>query len=230
MVMTKAQLSALAKRAKLGFERTKKGRAGFLAGTFQLAQALAAARKEFSADREFASWLNKAGLRTISKDDRSALICIGKNIAKARKYFKAHDVSWSWRLCADALSASTVSQIAKPTTLNLTIVKPEPAKLSYSLKVVRPEPTKLAYSLDINSPDVKLLRQQPTQEPPIVEGLPEAIIAIESVIRASSLATDVVATYWQADDRNRSSSDQVREAGHWLDALADALETTRYHH
>jgi hypothetical protein len=215
MVMTKAPLSVLAKRAKLGFDRTKKGRSNFLAGTFQLAQALAAARKEFSADREFASWLNKAGLRTISKDDRSALICIGKNIAKARKYFKTHDVSWSWRLCADALSASTVSQIAKPTVLNL--------------EIVRQEPEKLVYSLNISSPDTKLLPHiEPTQEPPIVEGLPEAIIAIEGVIKASVLATDVVASYWQAGDR--PSPDQVREAAQWLEALAVALETRRYHH
>jgi hypothetical protein len=222
VMMTKAQLSALAKRAKVGFDRTKKGRAGFLAGTFQLAKSLAAARKALSADREFASWLNKAGLRMISKDDRAALICIGKNIAKAREYFKAHAASWSWRLCADALSASTVSQLANPTTLNLTVVRPERAKLEYNLRVVRPEPAKLAYSLD-----AKLLtKNDPTQEPPIVEGLPEAISAIESVIRASSaLATDVVATYWKSDDR--PTSDQVLEAARWLEALAVALETRR---
>ena len=72
--MTTDALSTLARRAKKGYARTKQGRSGWLAGTFELATALSQARKKLPRDQEFHAWIAKAGLASISKDDRAALI------------------------------------------------------------------------------------------------------------------------------------------------------------
>ncbi|MHC2412878.1 hypothetical protein ACVJGC_005469 [Bradyrhizobium diazoefficiens] len=101
-------MNTLARAAKRGYERTKKGRTEFTAGTFELAAALRKARKKLPSDQAFHAWIGKASLASISKDDRAALIVIGGNVKAARKYFRESD-SWSWRLCAQS-----VSQAAKP--------------------------------------------------------------------------------------------------------------------
>jgi hypothetical protein len=112
------QLSTLASRAKRAYEHTKQGRTAWLTGTFELAGALSKARNELPADQEFSSWLAKAGLTKLSKDDRAALITIGSNAKAARAYFRAND-SWSWRLCA--AEVRSVSQAAKPAAYTLRV-------------------------------------------------------------------------------------------------------------
>jgi hypothetical protein len=216
-----AELSKLAHCAKRGYERTKKGRRDFLAGTFALAAALRKAREALPADREFADWLNEAGLRAISKDDRAALICIGENDKEARQYFKKRDAAWSWRSCAERIRL--VSQAAKPAMRNLNSsnislnIRSEPAKVAH-YKLVHDPPDHAAVPVD-----------EPTHEPldtfPDV-GLQKAISAVEAIIEASSLATTVLASYWRASD-DRPSSDQILEAAQWLEALVAALETNK---
>jgi hypothetical protein len=105
------ELSELAQCAKHAYERTQKGRAEFLDGTFELAAALSTARKHFPADRAFASWLNEAGLRTLSKDDRCALIAIGLNVEEAREYFEENGDACSWRLCAKKMRPVSQAEI-----------------------------------------------------------------------------------------------------------------------
>jgi hypothetical protein len=60
--MTRNALSTLARRAKRGYETSRRGRSSWLAGTFELATALSNARKQPPSDQEFHSWINKAGL------------------------------------------------------------------------------------------------------------------------------------------------------------------------
>ena len=121
--MTMKILSTLASRAKHGYAKAEQGRAGWLQGTFELAAALSEARKRLPADTEFSKWLvqhkltNKVRGRAtpLSNDDRAALIVIGQNVKAARKDFKANDDSWSWRLVAGRIRATSQSANSPPT-------------------------------------------------------------------------------------------------------------------
>jgi hypothetical protein len=69
-------LYVLARSALSGYRKAQGGRTAWLEGTFTLARALRSARKQLPADRAFAAWLVKAGLRGLAKDDRAALLTI----------------------------------------------------------------------------------------------------------------------------------------------------------
>ena len=207
-------ISMLARRAKSGYESTQKGRSGWLAGTFELATALSEARKKLPSDQEFHSWISKAGLASISKDDRAALICIGDYQNAARKYFASNEGSWSWRMCAQQVRfAVPVSQAAKPPSVPMRIavhsVAQEPKRLYLKIlnEVQRdagrpPEPT-----------DMSTTR------------LAEAARAVDAIIEASLLSIDSVARYCD-HTAALPSPDRLREAARWLDLLADAMERT----
>ncbi|QHP69444.1 hypothetical protein EI171_20435 [Bradyrhizobium sp. LCT2] len=207
---------ALARVAKRGYERSKKGRTEFLAGTFEVAPALSKARKKLPSDQAFHDWIIKAGLRDMSKDDRAALIIIGSNVKAARKYFRENPDAWSWRLCAQS-----VSQPAKPTAsrvLNIpvrmetrTIVAPV-----YSKKVEEAPPVVIRPSYGAT-----------VEEEPHQTGVVAAVQAM--IDAASSTTTAAVAAYWRTRSAEHlPSSDQVREAAQWLDMLANALDIDQH--
>jgi hypothetical protein len=217
--MKKVNMNALAREAKRGFERTTKGRAEWLVGTFQLAAALSEAREKLPADREFASWLVKAGLTKLNKDDRAALIVIGENVKEARKYFKVNTDAWSWRMCA--MEIRSVSQAAKPASRYVTVrVVDRTNRVVVQHYVSAPEPPKPTHLKLISSSEPEYDEPEPLETP----ALHEAIAAVEAVIEASSLATRSVASYWRSPPSNQPTPDQIREAAHWLEMLADAME------
>ena len=216
--MTTDALSTLARRAKKGYARTKQGRSGWLAGTFELATALSQARKKLPRDQEFHAWIAKAGLASISKDDRAALIYMSDHQKAARKYFTSNEESWSWRLCAQQLrfaSFTVVSQAAKPQTMN------------FSIHDV-PAETK-QFQLEVRQATRNDLLRGAWQRPPPIDlsttRFAEAVRAVDAIIEASTLSIDSVARYCE-DRAARPSPDQLREAARWLDLLADIVERT----
>ncbi len=211
-------LSTLARRAKNGYARTKEGRSGWLAGTFELATALSQARKKLPSDQEFHAWIAKAGLASISKDDRAALIYIGDHQKAAREYFTSNEESWSWRLCAQQLrfaGFTVVSQVAKPQTINLPThhVPGEPKQ--FQLRVRQATWNELLRSTWQLPPPVDLSTTR----------FAEAVQAVGAIIKASTLSIDSVARYCE-ERAARPSLDQLREAARWLDLLADTMERT----
>ena len=90
------ELATLAKRAKSAFTRTRTSRT-WLAATFELAATLRQARKQLPNNDAFAIWLREAGLETLTKDDRSALINIGADVNEAKEVFAEYD-GLSWRM------------------------------------------------------------------------------------------------------------------------------------
>ena len=227
-------LRALASRAKRGHERTKQGRAGWLAGTFELAAALSEARKKLPANSAFSEWLVRSKLTMISNDDRAALITIGQNVEAARKQFKANDDAWSWRHCADGIKAS--SQPAK-TVYQMVRVLESRHTIRHPVYASAPEPPKPAHLKLVSSSDGKPEQHveeydepellEPEQDEPAepfdTTPLHEAIAAVEGVIAASSLSTGTVALLWSGAV-DQPTPDQVREAAAWLETLADAME------
>lgn len=74
---SKAHLHTHARSAKRGYERSKRGRAAFIASTFELAAAFRA-RGKLPSDQDFHLWSEQAGLRSISKDNRARwLLLVG---------------------------------------------------------------------------------------------------------------------------------------------------------
>ncbi|OSI77933.1 hypothetical protein BSZ21_02695 [Bradyrhizobium canariense] len=228
MVMTeaKAQLQALGRSAKRAHQRTKEGRTEFIAGTFELAAAFCRARSKLPSDQAFHAWIEQAGLRSIDKDDRCALILIGRHVTAARRFFMQNEDRWSWRGCASHLSMlAPVSQPAKPVvsparTVTVHVTK-EIVRLNAPYQVVTPEPKPLAAPLKL----VTSKRECMTQ--PIAGETPrpiEAIGAVQALIEASSLSTETVALYWPFERGERPAPDRIREAAHWLELLADAVE------
>lgn len=205
---------ALARIAKRGYERSKKGRADFLAGTFELAPALCKARKTLRSDQAFHRWIVKAGLHGMSKDDRAALIAIGNNIKAARRYFRENPDAWSWRLCAQS-----VSQPAKPAASQRRFIN-MPVRTEKRTIVVPVYPQKVEEA----PPVVIRPNYGPVEEEP--HQTQQVVAAVQAMIDAASSATTAtIAAYWRTRSAEHlPSSDQVREAGQWLDMLADALE------
>ncbi|WP_439399268.1 hypothetical protein ACRQ5Q_17880 [Bradyrhizobium sp. PMVTL-01] len=211
------EMNALARAAKQAYERSKESRTDFIASTFELAAVLRKARDKLRSDQAFCTWINKAGLRSISKDDRAALLKIGDNVKAARAYFHENEDAWSWRLCAQS-----VSQAAKPASRWL------PMKVTEETRnIVAPyyDTTKEDPVNSIRPPSLPKA-QDPVNISPICPQ-PRAVAAIEAMIDvAASTITAAVAAYWRtrSGEHPTPSSDQVREAAQWLDMLADALE------
>jgi hypothetical protein len=223
--MVKVKLSTLAKQAKHGFERCKRGRTDYVNGTLELAIALSKARKELPADQKFHAWLSKAGLASISRDDRAALVCIGENIKRARAYFHENPDSWSWRSCATELRRLTlvvpVSQTAKPTHGERVVTNVAFEELRTVVPIYSTEPEESA-------PPVLTLvasNDEPQQPPlPTITELPEAprlvaaVEAVHGVVEASSFPASALAFYC-----GDVSAGDVRAAALWMTTLADAL-------
>lgn len=77
---------------------------------------------------------------------------------------------------------------------------------------------------------LKSVMAQPVSVDPRYIYRPEDVAAAgfvyESVgIEASSLSTSSVALYWRVEPGKRPAPGEVRDAAHWLEMLADALET-----
>ena len=224
---------------KRGHERTKQGRAGWLAGTFELAAALSEARKKLPANSAFSNWLVRSKLTIISNDDRAALIVIGQNVTAARRYFVANNDAWSWRLCADQIRAS--SQPANMASRYVTVKVSESTRRTVVPMYVVPEPPKPTHLKLIASSEPEhdepepLEPEQDEPEPFDTTPLHDAVASVEGVIAASSLSTGTVALFWSGSDDHQPTPDQVREAAAWLETLADAMEQDqrperRFHH
>jgi hypothetical protein len=252
MVMTKTALSMLARRAKHGYAQTKKGRADFIAGTFELSAALRTARKQLPNDQRFHAWIDRAGLASISKDDRASLIFLAENAGAARKFFRENADAWSWRMAAQKIRSDartilvTVSQPAIPQTrqVGFRIVHEPPRTVVPTFSVVHEPPRTIApiYRRTSEQPtseqeltkpsQLALVSSSERQQAPVnvsepefeMSKLHEAVAVVQAMINVASLSTTAVAAHLQTESHERPSSDQVREAGQWLELLADVLE------
>jgi hypothetical protein len=91
------ELARLAVRAKSAFARTRASRTEWIAATLELAATLCQARERLPNNDAFGIWLGQAGLETLSKDDRAALINIGAHVDEAQEVFAEYD-GLSWRM------------------------------------------------------------------------------------------------------------------------------------
>jgi hypothetical protein len=221
-VMSKSSsLSLSARRAKHAFEKTKKGRAAFIAGTIELATELSTSRKKLPSDQAFGAWLAKAGLASISKDDRAALILIGQHVAKARKFFETQDDRWSWRSCASDISSQLTIAATNATSVMTTYAEAKPVTLHVTHAPVSQAAKPTGQLLIASQP-----QPQEQLEPPEFLAKPEAgaVTAVQDVIAASSLAAESVARYIeQLPPEFRPSQDQIDDAGNWLKLVARTL-------
>jgi hypothetical protein len=220
-VMKNNGLSALARSAKQGFEQSRRGRADFLAGTFKMAAALNEARKKFANDQKFHAWISQAGLASISRDDRAALICIGQNRKAARDYFVRTE-SWSWRMCAQDVRYAIIQrsqsfampEVSQPAT---------PLRIAVTSSVVQEEriciPRIIEAPAEREAPTpLRLVHSKP---PRSADGpLPEIV----------DLSEKRVADAVQAVEAMRLSPDQLREIARRLELLADAGDGHSYTH
>jgi hypothetical protein len=129
-------LDTLAQRAKTAFDRSKASRTDWVASTFELADILREAKETLPSNQAFGVWLAKAGLETISKDDRSALIGISVHADDAREVFERCTDSWSWRLCWDEVRRVRSLRRRKQTEEAATAVAPDT-----NVVPLRPAPT-----------------------------------------------------------------------------------------
>jgi hypothetical protein len=84
-------LAAKAAEVHAGLALRAQGARDFVAGTLQMAAALAGARTQFPADRDFGAWCeaNGFGPSVINAYDRSALIAFGRDPDRARPILEA---------------------------------------------------------------------------------------------------------------------------------------------
>jgi hypothetical protein len=87
----------LVERIKAAYGRAIAGESEWRFGTIQLAEALAEARARFKANQEFHQWLVQQECDFLSRDDRAALVGMGRNLELARETL-AKKQSFSWRL------------------------------------------------------------------------------------------------------------------------------------
>jgi hypothetical protein len=225
-------LSTLARQAKRGYERTKRGRAEFIDGTLELAEAMSRARAELRADQAFHEWMQKIGLSSISKDDRAALIRIGKNTRTAKAYFQQNSESWSWRSCVSTFPVNlSVSQTAKPAPTPGIVTDEKPRHVAAPHlqtseppePMMEPEPPEPTHIMLVASSDEPAKQPPPTitefPEPP---GLAAAIEAVQGVVKASSSLWPSVVVFHRGDEL--PSLTQLRAASQYLLRLADAKE------
>jgi hypothetical protein len=90
-------LLELASKAKHGYQWCRQGRESWLKGTLELAKAVAEAKKVSVGSIAFNRWRKQAGLQSINKNDLAALVKIGNEIPKAKKWYEKNPDRWSWR-------------------------------------------------------------------------------------------------------------------------------------
>ena len=93
-------LTTIGQRIIAGHDRARRGAQEWIEGTLEMAAALAEARGRFSSDNEFGDWLTGQGHNLVSKNDRAALINLGRDIPTARKVLEETE-SRSYRLVWD---------------------------------------------------------------------------------------------------------------------------------
>lgn len=229
MTKTKSELQTLARSAKRGFERTQKGRTDFIAGTLELAAAFCRARNGLPSDQGFHAWIEQASLRIISKDDRAALIFIGRHAKAARHFFMQNEDRWSWRLCADHLRMS--GPVSQPATPVASPAKTLAVDVTYQTRRIVSPYTVLAPETKPSNAPLKLLTSERDQRecmrpprPGETQGPHGAVAAVQAVVEVSSLSPSTVALHWSFERGEQPTPDKIREAAHWLELLADALE------
>ena len=122
-----------------------------------------------------------------------------------------------------------VRYVTVPVTERITrIVSPMYVSPPKHLKLVTSEPEQ---HVEEHEPDVEecepdVVEECEPEEPELdTTPLHEAIAAVEAVVEASSQATRSVASFWlQPPASSQITPDQIREAAHWLEMLADAME------
>ncbi|WP_407192923.1 hypothetical protein [Bradyrhizobium sp. STM 3566] len=128
------------------------------------------------------------------------------------------------------LSASApVSQPATPVansarTVNVEVTY-ETFRLASSYYPGSTETKQLAPPFKVIASERDQRQCMPQPLPGDTRGLHEAIGAVQAVIEVASLSTSSVALYWRVEPGERPAPEEVREAAHWLEMLADALET-----
>jgi len=211
----KAELSSLARQARGAYARTKGSRDQWIKASLELARALGKARRKFADNLSFSAWLNKAGLKDISNDDRAALIGISLNIKDARDWFKDNSDRWSWRLCW--------FEVAHLRSLRTRPSENAPENIAVPVTIKHQGPT-VAASYEVATSAKPLVAAPVLRIVSSISPAPEkaAIAALNAIVEAAALATDRVAAL--SGDGDLPSPDQLREAARWLDLLADRLE------
>jgi hypothetical protein len=88
-------LDVLAVRYRAAFDKTKAGRAQWIEGTLELAVTVRDSRIDFPDHRAFSQWLERNGLQTISKDNRTALLWMANDQEAVRKLLEQTSLlSW----------------------------------------------------------------------------------------------------------------------------------------
>lgn len=93
-------LDVLVERYRVAFDKVKGGREQWIEGTLELAVVVAEARERFRANQDFSRWIERNGLKTISKNDLSALNNFAKDLTTARIILEqSRSISWEqiWR-------------------------------------------------------------------------------------------------------------------------------------
>jgi hypothetical protein len=93
-------LTTIGQRFIAGHVRAGRGVQEWVEGSLEMAAALAEARDRFLSDNEFSDWLAGQGHNLVSKNDRAALINLGRDIHTARKVLEETE-SQSYRLIWD---------------------------------------------------------------------------------------------------------------------------------
>lgn len=170
MTKAKAQLQALGRSAKRAHERTKEGRTEFIAGTSELAAAFCRARSKLPSDQAFRAWIEQAGLRSIGKDDRRALIFIGRHVTAARRFFMQNEDRWSWRMCAFHCRCSSRfrslrsrSSVRRERSLCRSLRKFIPLNAPYQVVTSDPKPLAAPLKLVTSERDQRECMPQPKQ-------------------------------------------------------------------
>lgn len=89
-----ARFRAAFDKIHIGRAQAEKGRAVWIDGTLELATEMTNGRTEPN-HQEFSRWLERHQLQKISKDDRTALLWMGKDLEAARAALEQTN-SWSW--------------------------------------------------------------------------------------------------------------------------------------
>jgi hypothetical protein len=87
----------IAERIRMAYDRAAKGEREWIAGTLELAEALAEARERFTDNGHFSHWLIDKDLDALGSNDRAALIGMGKNRDLASAIIQETN-SRSWQL------------------------------------------------------------------------------------------------------------------------------------
>jgi hypothetical protein len=91
---------ALAERYRAACNKAYQGREQWIEGTLELAAVLVEARNRYPDHRAFSAWVERNALPQINKNDRTALLGMGEDVAAARVLLvtaKGSSVDWIWR-------------------------------------------------------------------------------------------------------------------------------------